>query len=140
MAQINKTAFKNIKFIGCKLMGLHFENCNTFLFEVDMENCILHLASFYKIKLKKTRFSNSNLQEVDFTEADLTQALFINCDLQGAIFSNTILEKADFTKAYNYSIDPELNKIKKAKFSTSGIAGLLDKYDIEIDGENILCS
>jgi len=33
----------------------------------------------------------------------------------------------------NYSIDPELNKIKKARFSTQGIAGLLDKYDIEIE-------
>jgi len=32
----------------------------------------------------------------------------------------------------NYSIDPEKNKIKKARFSTAGIAGLLDKYDIEI--------
>jgi hypothetical protein len=33
----------------------------------------------------------------------------------------------------NYSIDPDLNKIKKARFSTQGIAGLLDKYDIEIE-------
>lgn len=84
------------------------------------------------MKLKQTVFKNSQLYEVDFTECDLSSASFDNCDLAGAIFKDTILEKADFRTAFNYSIDPELNRIKKAKFSRSGIAGLLDKYDIEI--------
>jgi fluoroquinolone resistance protein len=44
-----------------------------------------------------------------------------------------LLEKADFRTAYNYSIDPEKNRIKKAKFSIFGVTGLLDKYDIEIE-------
>jgi len=39
----------------------------------------------------------------------------------------------DFRTSVNYSLDPERNRIKKARFSLSGIAGLLDKYDIEID-------
>jgi len=30
-------------------------------------------------------------------------------------------------------IDPEVNRIKKAKFSVSGVPGLLNKYDIEIE-------
>jgi fluoroquinolone resistance protein len=59
--------------------------------------------------------------------------VFDNCDLSKASFDNTILEKADFRTAFNYSINPESNKIKKAKFSVSGIAGLLDKYDIHIE-------
>jgi uncharacterized protein YjbI with pentapeptide repeats len=66
-------------------------------------------------------------------EADLNSTVFDNCDLLGAVFQNTILEKADFRTAYNYSIDPDINRVKKAKFSASGIAGLLDKYDIEIE-------
>jgi len=53
--------------------------------------------------------------------------------LAGAIFENTILEKADFRTSLNYSIDPENNRIRKAKFSILEISGLLDKYDIEID-------
>ena len=72
------------------------------------------------------------MQEVDFTEADLTEVVFDYCDLSGAIFDNTLLEKADFRTAYHYTINPEINKIKKAKFSIAGIAGLLRKYDIEI--------
>lgn len=132
-AKLPGTAFKNVKFKDCKLLGLHFENCDDFLFEIDIDNCLLNLSSFYKMKLKKLRFKNSNLSEVDFTEADLTNCSFDDCDLTGARFENTVLEKADLRTARNYSIDPELNKIKKAKFSIDGIAGLLAKYDIEIE-------
>jgi fluoroquinolone resistance protein len=49
-----------------------------------------------------------------------------------SVFDRTNLEKADFRSAGNYSIDPTTNKIKKARFSLDGVAGLLDKYDIEI--------
>ena len=70
---------------------------------------------------------------MDFSATDLSASNFANCDLSGAIFDNSILEKTDFRTAYNYSINPEINKIKKAKFSVSGIAGLLDKYDIVIE-------
>ena len=132
-ANLTKTGLKNVRFKDCKLLGLHFETCDQFLFEVDFNNCFLNFSSFYKLKLKKTSFQNSSLSEVDFTEADLTNSLFDNCDLTGTRFENTILEKADLRTSRNYLIDPELNKINKAKFSIHGIAGLLAKYDIEIE-------
>ncbi len=71
--------------------------------------------------------------EVDFSNCDLSGSVFENCNLLRATFENTILEKADFCTSFNYSLDPEINKIKKAKFSLSGLIGLLDKYDIEIE-------
>lgn len=132
-ASLTKTAFRDVKFIGCKLLGLHFEDCNEIGLEVYFDNCIVNLSSFYKKKLKKTTFKNSSLQEADFTETDLTESVFDNCDLLNATFDNTILEKADLRTAYNYSIDPAMNKIKKAKFAKEGIRGLLDKYDIVIE-------
>jgi uncharacterized protein YjbI with pentapeptide repeats len=73
------------------------------------------------------------LQEVDFTDCDLSEAVFERCDLERTQFINTNLEKADLRGSWNYSIDPEVNRIKKAKFSLPGITGLLDKYDIMID-------
>lgn len=132
MAKLNKTALKEVRFRDCKCLGLHFETCNDFLFSVSFENCILNLSCFYRLDLKKTPFTNSSLQETDFSECDLSSSLFENCDLNGAVFSNTNLEKADFRSAFNYSLDPEKNKIKKARFSLSGLPGLLDKYKIEI--------
>jgi hypothetical protein len=53
--------------------------------------------------------------------------------LDQANFEQTTLEKSDFRTSYNYSINPELNRIKKAKFSLNAIAGLLTKYDIVIE-------
>jgi len=132
MVKLTGTTLRDIKFKGCKLLGLHFEDCSDFLFSVSFDNCNLNLSSFFKRKLKKTTFNNTSLQEVDFTEADLSLAIFNNCDMLGATFIDTILEKADFRTAYNYAIDPEQNRIKKAKFSMSGVSGLLLKYDLEI--------
>ncbi len=70
--------------------------------------------------------------EVEFIQANLTNAIFNNCDLLGAVFQNTNVEKADFRTSYNYSINPQVNRIKKAKFSIHGIIGLLDAYDIVV--------
>lgn len=74
------------------------------------------------------------MQETNFAEADLTAATFENCDLMHAVFDRTLLEKADLRTATNFSINPETNRIKKAKFSITGLPGLLQKYQIEIEG------
>jgi hypothetical protein len=49
------------------------------------------------------------------------------------MFNHTNLEKVDFRSTFNYSIDPEVNRLKKTRFSSSGLAGLLNKYDLLID-------
>lgn len=133
LAKIIKTSFQDITFKDCKMLGLRFDTCHEFGLAFSFEGCQLHHASFYKLKIKKTVFKNSQLQETDFAEADLTAAVFENCNLAQAVFDHTTLEKADFRTSYNYSLDPELNRIKKAKFSILGAAGLLDKYDIDIE-------
>lgn len=131
-AKIIQTTFNDARFSDCKMMGLHFKNANEFLFTVSFENCILNISSFYKRKMKKTVFSRCSLQEADFTETDLTEVSFNECDLQLAKFEHTVLEKADLRTSYNYSIDPALNKVRKARFSLPGVLRLLDKYDIII--------
>jgi len=133
LAKLVQTAFREVQFNECKLVGLLFDTCNTFGFSVSFERCNLGQSSFYKTGLKKTIFKHSQLPEVDFTESDLTAALFDSCDLSGAIFEHTNLEKADFRTSFNYAMNPEINGLKKARFSRSGIAGLLHKYDIDIE-------
>lgn len=133
LIKLMKTGFRDISFKNCKMLGLHFDNCLEFGISFSFENCQLNHSSFYKTKITKTVFNSSQLVETDFTECDLSSAVFDNCDLTGAVFDNSILEKTDFRTARNFSIDPENNRIKKAKFSISTIPGLLDKYDIEIE-------
>lgn len=132
MVKMNKTALQEIEFKNCKLLGIDFDTCEEFLFAVTFDSCLLNHASFIKMKLKNSTFDNCILHEVDFTEADLSGIVFSNCDLTRAKFERTVLEKADFRTAIHYAIDPENNKIKKAKFSAKGLIGLLGKYGIEV--------
>jgi fluoroquinolone resistance protein len=133
MAKLHKTAFRSVVFKDCKMLGLRFEDCHDLGLSFSFEGCQLNHASFYNMKIKQTVFKNCQLQETDFAGTDLTSAVFEECNLAQAIFDHTILEKANFRTAYNYSIDPELNRIKQAKFSIMGVAGLLEKYDIDIE-------
>ncbi|TRX56203.1 pentapeptide repeat-containing protein [Fulvivirga sp. M361] len=132
-ANISNTGFRQVLFKECKLLGLRFEHCSDFLFSVNFEDCQLDLSSFYKRSMKNAYFKNCSLKEVDFSEANLTNARFLNCDLTGTSFDRTQLGKADFRTSYNFTLDPETNVIKGARFSREGIIGLLSKYNIHIE-------
>jgi uncharacterized protein YjbI with pentapeptide repeats len=132
-AKLLNTSFREVQFDSCKLLGLHFDECNPFLITFHFTACTLNFSSFYKLKLKGSRFTHCNLQEVDFTETDLSLSNFTECDFNGTAFDRSILEGTDFRTSFNFVIDPENNRIKKAKFSRNTLAGLLKKYQIQID-------
>jgi len=133
LAKSAKTVFQNAQFRGCKMLGFRFDACNPFGLSFRFEQCTLNHSSFYGLIIKGTLFSHCQLQETDFTQCDLTGAAFDHCDLVRAVFEQTVLEKADFRTARNYALDPERNRIRKAKFSLSEVVGLLGKYGIQID-------
>lgn len=129
---IAHTIFKEVTFLHCKMMGLKFEDCNDFLMDFSFHECTLDFSSFYGLTLKRQQFIECKMLGVDFADAELMEALFDGCDLKNTVFQQTNLEKADFRTALNFNIDPENNRIKKAKFSKEGALGLLNKYGINI--------
>lgn len=133
MVKLSASSLKTVTFKECKLLGIRFDECADFLFAVNFSDCILDYSWFTNKKMPKTHFTNCSLKEVNFGASDLTASVFDNSNLEGAVFDETILAAADFTTAYNFRIDPELNPMKKAKFSVQGIPGLLEKYDIKIE-------
>lgn len=133
MTQLIGTSLKKVFFKNCKLLGIQFHACNDFLFEVEFQDATLDYSSFAHKKMPKTKFNSCSLKEVSFVGTTLSNSVFENCNLERALFNNTPLGGVDFRTAFNYTIDPELNLIKKAKFSTQGIMGLLTKYDIKIE-------
>jgi len=135
MTILKNTGFKDIQFNKCKLIGLDFSICNKFLFTVHFDDCHLDYSTFHSRKLIKTNFINCTLKDVDFSKADLTSSVFKNCDLSNATFNQTILEKVDFRTAVNFTLEPDNNRIKKAKFTLRGLPGLLSTYGIEIEPE-----
>ncbi|MBC7552604.1 MAG: pentapeptide repeat-containing protein [Taibaiella sp.] len=114
MAQLVKTAFKEVKFVDCKILGLRFDDCNGFGMSSGIDNCTLNHSSFYQVKLKKNIFKNTQLHEVDFTLCDITGSVFEHCDFTGATFDNTVIEKVDFRTSINYSCYYSATGIKYA--------------------------
>lgn len=132
-ARLGGAALQNVAFADCKLLGVAFGACQDMLFGVHFDDCQLRYASFGGKKLAGTRFSHCSLAETDFTNADLTGAVFAGCDLSGTVFHDTQLTGADFTTATGFSLDPEANNLRGARFALAGLSGLLDKYGLLIE-------
>jgi len=133
MAKLPNTSFQDVHFKKCKQLGLRFDECSKMILSFSFDACTLNLSVFFGLKLKGVKLKDCQLREVDFGGCDLTQADFSGSDLDRALFENTVLEGADFRTAYNFSIDPEMNKVRKARFSVHGLAGLLGKYQVVIE-------
>lgn len=132
-AKINYVAFRTVYFNKCKIKDVNFAMCDKLIFEIHFKNCILDFSKFYTLKIKGTTFTNCSIIAVDFMATDLTEVVFDRCDLYRSEFGKAIANKADFSSSYNYSIDPEKTKIKKAVFSIDGLKGLLSKHDILVE-------
>lgn len=130
--KINYVSLRGVQFTGCNFTAVNFAMTDQVIYEFHFKDCLLDYAKFYALKLKKMQFINCSMIAVDFMASDLTEVLFDNCNLRKAVFIDTIANKADFYTSYDYSIDPEKNKLKKAIFSTDGLKGLLEKYDLVV--------
>lgn len=133
LASLGNTAFRYVQFNGSKLMGVNFEKCSKLGLSLGFNDCILDNSAFTGLNIKNTVFTNCRLFNADFTSAEMENSVFNNCDLKGAVFFKTGLKKADLTTSVNYIIDPELNRISKAKFSLTGLPGLLAKFELKIE-------
>jgi uncharacterized protein YjbI with pentapeptide repeats len=130
--KVNYVSLRGVFFTRCNFTSVNFAMTDQVIYEFHFKDCLLDYSKFYALKLKKMQFINCSMISVDFMGSDLTEVLFDNCNLRRAVFINTIANKADFSTSYDYAFDPDKNKIKKAIFSTDGLKGLLEKYDLVI--------
>lgn len=130
--KINYVSLRGVEFIKCDFTNVNFAMTDQVIYAFNFTDCLLDYTKFYTLKLKQIRFTGCSLVAADFMKTDLTEAIFDHCDLRRAVFIETNLSKADFTTSFNYVLDPELNKIKRAKFAQEGLSGLLAKYEIII--------
>lgn len=133
MAELRQASFQEVEFKSCKLLGLQFDKCSAFALSFNFENCMMDHVVFYKVKMPGTRFINCRIREADFTETLADKVLFDKCDLQSTVFERSSLLMADFRTAYNFALDPELNKMKGARFVENALGGLLGKYKLRIE-------
>lgn len=132
LASLMDTALQNVTFVECKLTGVSFAACRDMLFQVQFASCQLRYASFSGKRMQGTLFQQCTCAEVDFTQANLTNASFQECSLNEAVFHHTQLTGADFTTATGFSINPENNPLRGARFSLPGLLGLVDTYGVVV--------
>lgn len=132
LVSVKSTAFNDVKFTKCKLLGIDFSKCRDFLLSFGFDGCILSSCSFANMKIGKTVFENCIMHDTQFVNTELISCTFDGCDLQNAYFSQSNLDKADFRNANNFTIDPEINRMKNSIFSRVGLEGLLVKYKIDM--------
>lgn len=78
------------------------------------------------VQFKSENFNERSLPIGEYDHCGFSECNFLNADLSEIIFTNCRFSNCDL------SIDPEKNRIQKAKFSMQNIAGLLHKYNIKI--------
>jgi len=133
MIKLYNTGLRDVRFLNSKVIGIDFSECTEFNFTISFSSCCLDYTYFHKNSLKKTLFSDCSIKEANFTKSDLSGAVFAQCDFTGTAFHQNNLSGADLRSSENFVINPETNKIKKAKFSRYNIIGLVQKYDIIIE-------
>ena len=131
--KMGNAQFSDTRFIECKMLGMHIENLGLLSANLKFTDCLMDLISFTGLHLKGMSCTNCSLIAADFTESDLSGAGFLHCNLSRAVFYHTQLEGANFVTSQGVSLDPEQNKIRKARFSLESLPGLLQKYGIEIE-------
>jgi uncharacterized protein YjbI with pentapeptide repeats len=119
--------------LNTKICWIDFSLINRFNVSMNFIDCIISFASFFDLWMKKAKFTNSKITDTRFIRMDLIESDFGWTDLKWTIFNSSNLQKANFVKAYNYYIDPNLNKLKWARFSPYEALSLLSSYEIIIE-------
>lgn len=135
-AQFKSSSLNNITFVESKATGINWTMLNWPRVQLSSPfqfyNSIISYSSFYSLDLPELVIEACIAHDVDFREANLQRANFHLTDFEHSQFVNTNLSEADFTEAHSYSIDPNQNHIKRAKFSLPDAIHLLDGFDINI--------
>jgi uncharacterized protein YjbI with pentapeptide repeats len=134
LVKIKNTKICGNKFKSCKMVGVDWSVFRVSLsFANTFENCVLDMSNFTGLNINHIEAYKSSFKEVWFNDANLSDSILKECDFEGAYFNNTNLTKADLRSSQAYTINPQFNKISKAKFSLPEAISLLNGFDITLE-------
>lgn len=138
LAKFPGCKFSEVSFKNSKLIGINWTELNWPLIKLTSPlyfySCNLSHSSFYGLELSNLLIEECKAHDIDFRDANLSHASFAESDLLNSLFLHTNLNSANFTNAINYTIDPNENRIKRARFSFPDVLTLLNYFDIIIEG------
>ncbi len=125
-------AIRRCEFIDCKLIGVNWTEAKDLSHPI-FKSCKLNYSNFTGLDLRKSSITDCLAVDVELVQANLSESDCRGTDFAGCRFANTNLTKADFRSAINYTIRPDSNLIKKAKFSLPEATLLLYGLDIILE-------
>ena len=139
LTKVDDSKFINTVFEHSKIIGVNWVNASwgkndlhQLLKSIDFIDCVLNYSIFMGLTLEKMLVKKCIARGVDFSEANLKRADCSFSDFTDSQFRHTDLTETDFRGATNYFIKPDLNTLKKTKFSLPEAMSLLYNLDIEI--------
>jgi fluoroquinolone resistance protein len=140
LMRVNNSSFVSTSFTDCKMIGINWTDAywpkGRLLATLHFEGCSINHSVLAGLILPRIRITQCVAWEVDFTEADLSEADCQSTDFAKSRFYNTNLSGANFSGATNYTIAPNYNKIKGAKFSLPEAMSLLYNLDIVLTDDS----
>lgn len=130
--QFTSSILRSVKFQTSKLVGINWTAASEVM-HLGWYDSILNYGNFSSLDLRKCVMFQCSALEADFIQTNFTEANLCGTDFALARFASTILIKADLRQARNYSIRPDSNKIKNAKFSLPEATLLLYGLDIVLE-------
>ena len=124
--------FQEVQFKDCKMLGLRFDEVNTFRFSINCIRSQFDHASFYGLSLQKSSFNECNFLGADFSDVNASRSQLINSVFIDAVFDGTNLEDCDLTGSTDFYIDPSKNRIKGAIIPRHSLEGLLHQHKLTI--------
>lgn len=131
LVKLTGSRFIDCEFFDCKMIGINWTEVEEPV-KIKIENSKIDYSIFFAMDLRRIEITECEAREVNFENADISKGKFNGTNFISSKFKNTNLSASDFREAMNYDINPEFNKIKKAKFSMPEVMTLLQCFDIEI--------
>ena len=139
LVQVAGSTFSATSFLDSRIIGVDWTQADwsgvSLGKPIGFERCAISHSTFIGLSLPGIRIKECVAADVDFREADLSRADFADSDLSESLFLNTDLSEADLRTARNYTIAPEQNVLKGARFSLPEAMSLLFNMDIDLRAE-----
>jgi uncharacterized protein YjbI with pentapeptide repeats len=134
LIQLKNSRVRDNQFKSCKMIGINWTNIDESLnFGNVFTDSVLDMNNFTGLNISHFEAYKCTFKETWFNQSNLTEAILKECDLSGAFFNATNLSKADLRGSFGYMVDPQYNKITKAKFSLPEAVSLLNGFDISLE-------
>lgn len=134
LLRVPGSVFSTTRFEDSKIIGVNWTEADWtgagLGDPLSFHTCDMRHSTFIGLTLQRIQVKDCTALEVDFREADLSQADFGGSDLTNSLFLNTDLSGADLSRACNFAIAPDKNKLSGAKFSLPEAISLLHNLDI----------